>query len=326
MTIDTHAHYIPQAMLEDLRNRVGDFPNVKLIEEETGKFQLAFAGSKPTRPVMPRLRETEERHQWMDEQGLDLQLPGGWVDAFGNQLPAEEGADWARYSNEWLLKECDKDPRLIPLAVLPTQSGKHAAKVMEEALDQGFKGFMIGAQTRGLGGNLDDPDLDPFWEMAHEKSAVIMVHPVFDTSDKRVIDYDMTNAVGRINDQTTALARILFTGHLTKYSNAKIIASTGGAALPYALGRLIRNFNAHPGQYADPREGFAQLYFDSIVFEPDVLDFLVARVGVDKVMLGSDWPFPIGDMEPRKVVAECSLSEADKTKVLESNAQDLFGL
>lgn len=215
---------------------------------------------------------------------------------------------------------------MIPLAVLPMQSGTHAAAVMEEALDQGFKGFMIGAQTKGLGGNLDDPDLDPFWEMAHEKSAVIMVHPVFDTTDTRVIDYDMTNAVGRINDQTTALARILFTGHLTKYPNAKIIASTGGAALPYALGRLIRNFNAHPGQYADPREGFAQLYFDSIVFEPDVLDFLVQRVGIDKVMLGSDWPFPIGDMEPRKVVADCSLSQADKDKILEGNAQALFGL
>lgn len=325
MTIDTHAHYIPQVMLEDLRERVSDFPNVELIEND-GKFQLAFAGGKPTRPVMPRLRETEERESWMDENGLDLQMPGGWVDAFGNQLPAEEGAAWARYSNEWLLKKCAGDPRLIPLAVLPTQSGKHAAEVMEEALDQGFKGFMIGAQTRGLGGNLDDPDLDPFWEMAHEKSAVIMVHPVFDATDPRVRDYDMVNAVSRINDQTTALARILFTGHLTKYSNAKIIASTGGAALPYALGRLIRNFNAHPGQYADPREGFAQLYFDSIVFEPDVLDFLVQRVGVEKVMLGSDWPFPIGDMEPRKVVAECSLSQKDKDKILEGNAQALFGL
>ncbi|HAA92589.1 MAG TPA: hypothetical protein DCS82_05635 [Rhodospirillaceae bacterium] len=325
MTIDTHAHYIPQAMLEDLRDRGSDFPNVELVEDD-GKFQLAFAGGKPTRPVMPRLRETEERKAWMDEQGLDLQIPGGWVDAFGNQLPAEEGAAWARYSNEWLLKECEKEPRMIPLAVLPMQSGTHAAAVMEEALDQGFKGFMIGAQTKGLGGNLDDPDLDPFWEMAHEKSAVIMVHPVFDTTDTRVIDYDMTNAVGRINDQTTALARILFTGHLTKYPNAKIIASTGGAALPYALGRLIRNFNAHPGQYADPREGFAQLYFDSIVFEPDVLDFLVQRVGIDKVMLGSDWPFPIGDMEPRKVVADCSLSQADKDKILEGNAQALFGL
>ena len=79
MAIDTHAHYIPQAMLEDLRDRIGDFPSVDLIDND-GKFQLAFAGRTPTRPVMPRLRETEERHKWMDEQGLDLQIPGGWVD------------------------------------------------------------------------------------------------------------------------------------------------------------------------------------------------------------------------------------------------------
>jgi aminocarboxymuconate-semialdehyde decarboxylase len=294
MAIDTHAHYIPQAMIEDLRERSSDFPNVELIEDD-GKFQLAFAGNKPTRPIMPRLRETEDRKAWMDEHGLDIQLPGGWVDAFGNQLPADEGAAWARYTNQWLLKACADEPRLIPLGVLPTQSGKHAAEVMAEALDQGFKGFMIGAQTRAVG-------------------------------DKRVLDYDMVNAVGRINDLTTAMARILFTGHLTKYSNAKIIASTGGAALPYALGRLTRNFKAHAGQYADPREGFAQLYFDSIVFEPEVLDFLVARVGVDKVMLGSDWPFPIGDMEPRKVVDNSSLSQKDKDAILEGNAISLFGL
>jgi aminocarboxymuconate-semialdehyde decarboxylase len=325
MAIDTHAHYIPQAMIEDLRERSSDFPNVELIEDD-GKFQLAFAGNKPTRPIMPRLRETEERKAWMDEHGLDIQLPGGWVDAFGNQLPADEGAAWARYTNQWLLKACADEPRLIPLGVLPTQSGKHAAEVMAEALDQGFKGFMIGAQTRAVGGNLDDPDLDPFWQMAHDRGAVIMVHPVFDVTDKRVLDYDMVNAVGRINDLTTAMARILFTGHLTKYSNAKIIASTGGAALPYALGRLTRNFKAHAGQYADPREGFAQLYFDSIVFEPEVLDFLVARVGVDKVMLGSDWPFPIGDMEPRKVVDNSSLSQKVKDAILEGNAISLFGL
>ncbi len=325
MAIDTHAHFIPQAMLEDLRNRISDFPNIDLVEQ-SGSFQLAFAGGSPSRPIMGRLRETEDRNAWMKQNGLDVQITGGWVDAFGNQLPADEGAEWARYCNKWLIKTCGTGSGIIPLAILPTQSGKHAAEVMQDALDDGFKGFMIGAQTKGVGGTLDDPDLDPFWTKAHETGAVILVHPVFDASDPRVLDFDMVNAVSRINDQTIALARILFTGHLTKYSGAKVIASTGGAALPYALGRLIRNFKAHPGKYSDPREGFSQLYFDSIVFEPEVLDFLVARVGAERVLLGSDWPFPIGDLEPCEVVKKSSLSLNSKARVLETNAQTLFGL
>ncbi|MBC26305.1 MAG: hypothetical protein CMM41_03760 [Rhodospirillaceae bacterium] len=325
MAIDTHAHFIPQAMLEDLRNRISDFPNIDLIEQ-SGSFQLAFAGGSPSRPIMGRLRETEDRNAWMKQNGIDVQISGGWVDAFGNQLPADEGAEWARYCNKWLMKTCGNDSGIVPLAILPTQSGTHAAAVMQEALNDGFKGFMIGAQTKGIGGTLDDPDLDPFWAKAHETGAVILLHPVFDASDPRVLDFDMVNAVSRINDQTIALARILFTGHLTKYSGAKVIASTGGAALPYALGRLIRNFKAHPGKYSDPREGFSQLYFDSIVFEPEVLDFLVARVGVERVLLGSDWPFPIGDLEPCEVVKKSSLSSNNKARILETNAQVLFKL
>ena len=325
MAIDTHAHFIPQAMLEDLRNRISDFPNIDLIEQ-SGSFQLAFAGGSPSRPIMGRLRETEDRNAWMKQNGIDVQISGGWVDAFGNQLPADEGAEWARYCNKWLMKTCGNDSGIVPLAILPTQSGTHAAAVMQEALNDGFKGFMIGAQTKGIGGTLDDPDLDPFWAKAHETGAVILLHPVFDASDPRVLDFDMVNAVSRINDQTIALARILFTGHLTKYSGAKVIASTGGAALPYALGRLIRNFKAHPGKYSDPREGFSQLYFDSIVFEPEVLDFLVARVGVERVLLGSDWPFPIGDLEPCEVVKKSSLSSNNKAQILETNAQVLFKL
>ena len=325
MAIDTHSHFIPQAMLEDLRTKLSDFPNVELIENQS-KFQLAFSGGNPSRPIMKRLREHEERLDWMHQQGIGLQISGGWVDAFGNQLDADEGAAWARYCNEWLFKVCENVSNIMPLATLPTQSGKHSAAVMREALNNGFKGFMIGAQPKGEGGNLDDPDLDPMWEKAHETGAIILVHPVFDEKDPRVQDFDMVNAVSRINDQTIALARLLFSGHLIKYSGAKVIASTGGAALPYALGRLIRNYNAHPGKYFDPKEGFAQLYFDSIIFDSDILDFLVSSVGADKVMLGSDWPFPIGDPEPCKVVKNSSLSAEDQARVLERNAQDLFGI
>ena len=102
------------------------------------------------------------------------------------------------------------------------------------------------------------------------------------------------------------------------------MASTGGGALPYMLGRLERNYKAFPDLVVDPVEQFHHLYFDSIVFQPDVLRFLIQKVGAERIMLGSDYPFPIGDQEPRRVIekANCSVDEANL--MLTQNAQKLF--
>ncbi len=144
--------------------------------------------------------------------------------------------------------------------------------------------------------------------------------------DQRVVDYDMINAVGRLADTTIAVARLLFSGHLLKYGNAKCILSHGGGALPLALGRLIRNTDAHPGQYADPAAGMACLYVDSCVFRPDALRFLVDLLGADRIMLGSDYPFPIGDPEPCKVVDATRLTTRERDDILHASTVRLLGL
>lgn len=324
MIIDCHGHFLPQAMLEEIADRAADFPSVA-VEQADGKWQLGFAGGKLTRPIMPRLREVEQRFDWMKREGLDHQVCGGWLDAFGYELPPDEGVRWARMTNAHLSKAAAEAGKVTPLCTVPLQDGPKAAMVLADAMDQGFAGAMIGTQPKGLGGNLDDPDLDAFWQTASDRGAVIMVHPVFDVTDKRVLDYDMVNAVARLNDLTTAVARLLFSGHLVKYDGMKFVVLTGGAALPYCLGRLLRNHENHP-EYADPRAGFEQLYFDSIVFEPDVLEFLSRRVGAGRVMLGSDWPFPIGDFNPAKVVRDADLSSSERDAILGGTAADLLGL
>ena len=153
-----------------------------------------------------------------------------------------------------------------------------------------------------------------------------MIHPVFDLRDPRVQAPDLVNTIVRVNDMTTACARLLFSGHFVKYSGMKAVLSTGGGGLPFALGRLIRNFNANPGKYADPEEGFQHCYFDSLVFQTDALRYLCDKVGVDKVMLGSDYPFPIGDPAPTKVIRESGLSASDQEKILGGTAATLFGI
>jgi aminocarboxymuconate-semialdehyde decarboxylase len=324
MIIDCHGHLLPEVLLEELADSRSRFPNIR-VERTGGKWQLGFAGGALSRPIMPRLRETEERFGWMDVQGLDHQVCGGWLDAFGYELLPAEGAAWSRFTNRHLAPAAMAAGKITPLCTVPLQSGTLAAEVLGEAMDQGFAGAMIGTQPKGLGGNLDDPDLDPFWEVASALGAVIMVHPVFDVTDRRVLDYDMVNAVARLNDLTTAMARLLFSGHLLKYEGAKVVVLTGGAALPYCLGRLIRNQELH-SDYADPRAGFEKLYFDSLVFEPDVLEFLCQRVGAERIMLGSDWPFPIGDFKPADVVQKANISASDRDAILGGTAAQLLGL
>ena len=325
MIIDTHAHLLPQSTLESLRNTAKDFPSVELIEKDE-KFQLAFAGGKLTRPIMPKLRLFDPRQKFMAATGIDLQLPGGWLDSFGYEIAAEEGADWSRFLNEGMLADCCDRDGVIPLATVPLQSGKLAAQVLREAIKAGMPGAMIGTQPKGGHGNLDDPDLDPFWEMAAELRVPIIIHPMFGSGDARLDDMQMMNAVGRVTDVSIAISRMLFTGHLTRFDGLVVVASTGGGALPYMLGRLERNYKAFPDQVVDPVEQFHNLYFDSIVFQPDVLRFLTAKVGVERVMLGSDYPFPIGDQDPRKVIETAGYSEAEVEAMLTGNARRMFGV
>jgi len=133
---------------------------------------------------------------------------------------------------------------------------------LEHALANGFHGAMIGTQPRGAGGNLDDPDLNPFWETASAKHATLFLHPMFVCGDDRLSRYDLVNGAGRLTDTTIAVSRLLFSGHLSRYPGVNLVLSHGGAALPFVLGRLKRNHQIHP-DYADPAREFRRLYFDT---------------------------------------------------------------
>ena len=116
--------------------------------------------------LSPKLRDAEQRLEWMDGQSIDVQVTGGWLDSFGYELPAQEGAAWSRFLNAFMMTGTEEIDRLTPLATVPLQNGKLASEVQEEAMNAGFAGVMIGTQPHGNAGNLDDADLDPFWQAA----------------------------------------------------------------------------------------------------------------------------------------------------------------
>jgi aminocarboxymuconate-semialdehyde decarboxylase len=241
-------------------------------------------------------------------------------------VPAEEGAAWSRLINTHLAQTAMREPRFVPLATVPLQHGGRAAEVLREAHAAGFKGAMIGTQPKGKGGVLDDPSLKPFWEAANELGAVVFIHPVFESGDDRVHDYGMANAVGRITDTLIAMSRLIYAGHVTRYNRAKIIAGIGGAALPYVIGRLRKNYSLDKDNLGDPDAALAALYYDSIVQDPRALRYLADIVGADRIMMGSDMPFPIGDLTPGKIVAGTSFSQAERASITGGLARQLFGL
>jgi aminocarboxymuconate-semialdehyde decarboxylase len=322
--IDVHAHFTPPALVERFEAHAAGFPHVKLVAKE--KAPALQFGADPARAIMPGLGDLVARLGWMDENAIDHQLVGGWVESFGYDLPARQGLAWSRFMNSCMREALRDEPRFSALATVPLQDGALAADVLEEALADGFAGVMIGTLPNGSGGNLDDAALDPFWETASRLGAAVVVHPMTFCGEPRLDDYGLMNAIGRVEDMSVALSRLLFSGHLLRFPGVKVVASMGGGALPYALGRLMKSYRNQKGKVADPAAGFQTLYFDSCVFDAEALEYLVRKATSKRVMLGSDAPFPMGDAAPRKLVDGSALSEAQQDDVLGLTAESVFRL
>lgn len=324
MIVDCHAHLVPPELLAVIRKDAAKFPNVRQIEDG-GSLALAFAGAKPTRPVSKPLSDIPARLAWMQKQGIDKQIVGGWVDMFGYELPGAEAEAWARLTNDALMATSKSEPQFVPLATVPLGDGARAAVVLKTAMAAGFRGAMIGTLPRGVGSTLDHADLEPFWQAADATGAFIHIHPSFDAGDVRVNDFGLANGLGRVTDAVIAVARLISAGHVAKYENAKIFAPIGAAALPFVLGRLKRNHAITPG-IGDPVAGLAALYTDTILHDVRVLKFVIEMIGTERLMMGSDMPFPIGDTEPTKIVADAGLSPAQTASINGALAARLFGL
>jgi aminocarboxymuconate-semialdehyde decarboxylase len=324
MIVDCHAHLVPPDLLAAIRKDAAKFPNVRQIEAD-GSLAFSFSAGKPTRPVSKPLSDIPARLAWLAKQGIDRQLVGGWVDMFGYELPGAEAEAWARLANDCMLAAAKAEPHFVPLATVPLGDGARAAAVLKDAVKAGFAGCMIGTLPRGVGSTLDAKDLDAFWQAADETAALIHIHPSYDAGDVRVNDFGLANGLGRITDAAVAVARLISAGHVAKYKNVKFFAPMGAAALPFVLGRLKRNAAITPN-VGDPVAALGAIYTDTILHDARVLKFVVEMMGTEKLMMGSDMPFPIGDTEPTKIVAEAGLNPAQAASINGGLAARLFAI
>ena len=335
LAIDIHGHFLPELLISRLKENKETFHFVQVEDIPEGTFRFKLGDGEWTRPVHPDLMNLENRKKVLAKNEIDMQINACWLDIFGYNLTPKQGAEWSRFINKVLIEEFEDENMFVPLATVPLQDGDLAAEELENAAKEGHAGVMIGSWIeRGQGEppiDLDDPSLYPFWEKASDLQMPVFLHPVFAGQDSRTKPLGMVNTVARPNETTVALTKILYSGIPHKYPELKIIISHGGGSLPFILGRLQRNYDllASEGlEIFNPTEGFKKLYFDSVVFEPEALRFLLSLVDEEKIMLGSDDPFPIRDPKPRAVIEseKLGLSKSTKKAFLSGNALKLFNL
>lgn len=319
--IDIHAHMVPMTLIQ--RALAGSIPGVTVEQHGAASFAFVLEGQQ-TRILPETLIDAGLRNAWMEEQGIDVQVVGTWADLFGYELPGHLAEDWSRHLNETLLEATAHSPHYAAFASLPMQIPERSAELIPQLLSDGFVGVTIATRIGKV--ELDAPQLASFWQSLSDNEGTVFIHPGYESGESRTANYGMINAVGRPLDTTIATARILGAGIPERYPGARILLAHGGGAIPYILGRLGRNKELHP-DVGDPTAGLAKLYFDSVVFDPAALCYLMKKASADSVLLGSDYPFPIGDPSPTEIVAAATcLTPSQISSILGDSADRMLDI
>jgi aminocarboxymuconate-semialdehyde decarboxylase len=328
MTYDVHAHCIPQQVIDVIRAD-GDDLGVE-IADDGGRGRLVVAGTPARVPLHPGLTDLEARIAAMDTAGVAVQLLSSWIDLTAYALPQDQGERLARLFNEAVAEMVTATPhRFRGLCTVPLQAPERAASTLRHAVTAlGMVGVEIATTVDGR--ELDDPDLDPFWAAAAELRCMVLLHPLDSLSGRGVRRHFLSNLVGNPAETTIAVGHLLYGGVLQRYPDLRVCVVHGGGFVPYQAGRIARGYVARPDLTATvlsepPEASLRRLYFDTVLHDPQAVAALVAFAGVEHVVMGSDYPFEMGDPDPVGTIAKVpGLTEAERALILRGNVERLI--
>jgi aminocarboxymuconate-semialdehyde decarboxylase len=282
------------------------------------------------RPFFARLIEpVAQRRAWLDEQEIDLQIVGTWPDLFGYGLPADGCAAWHRMLNDTLAEWCsDNDDRFAWIASVPLVDAPAAARELERTVAMRACGVIIPANIEGT--NLGEVSLDAFWSKAAQLGMPVMIHPVLVGPAPRVAKFGLAQIAQYTFDTTLGVGSLLMSGVLDRFPTLKLLLSHGGGAYPYLAGRFdIMHRRMDRAAQSDvaaqlPSAYATRMVYDSIVHAPKQLRFLIDLVGLDNVVLGTDYSFPPADMEPLALLRAAGLSAGDIHTIADANPRRVF--
>ncbi len=329
-TIDIHAHIVPGS----LWNAIEAKKEWHTFRYEPGEgMGSMLGGGMRTAFTSPKLRYTvEERLKDMDAQKVDVQVLSIHTPFVGYHLQAGEGLALAREFNDELGTMVRQNSgRLAGLATLPVQDVKSAIGELERAVTKlGLKGASLDTQVNGK--QWDEPEFLPFFKAAEQMGAVLFYHPQPQNNFlmQRIKRYGLSNSLGVILDDAIVVGVLICGGVLEKCPDLKVCIAHGGGPACYAMGRIDRNWHDRPATRNTPQPPGAyqkKLYYDTVVAGEEALRFLIDRVGADRVVLGSDWPFVLWHPSPVAWVQGLkSLTAEEKEKILWKNLSTLLGI
>ncbi|HLM29207.1 MAG TPA: amidohydrolase family protein [Acidimicrobiales bacterium] len=325
--IDVHSHLsVPAAeLLAKPYFRPEMDPRSLFSSEESLRYnrEVRYAPEQ-----VARFEEPEARIEDMDKQGIDVQVLSVPPTEYFYWLDEEPAVRACRRQHERLAEVVSHHPdRFVAVANLPMDHPTIAIEVMEEARrDFAFNGFEISADVNG--GELDDRRFDPVWDKSSELGMTVILHPQGFTEGQRMGDYYLVNVICMPLASTLAVTRMILGGVWERHPGLTMVVVHGGGYLPYYFGRTDHAFGVRPELRKHiarrPSDFLRKLHFDTAVFEPRMIEYLVDEFGADRVLLGTDYPFDMGPTDPLGFLAGARLDEESRALILGGNAARLL--
>ncbi len=326
-TIDIHAHVFVPAALDYVTPHLDPSSDalVRFAAAETRELNKQQEAAR--RPIMA---SADARFPDLDAMGIDRQLISPAPPQCYYGVPADVGAKAARLINDGIAEIVAKHPdRYAALGSVPMQDGEAAAEELEYAVKTlGFKGVEI--LTNVAGRELSEPAFAPFWAKAEALGAWVFVHPSGFTDGRRLGRFYFSNVIGNPLETTIALHYLIFDGVLERHPGLKILAAHGGGFLGGYHGRIDHAWGARSDSRGTlpqlPSTYLKRIYLDTIVFTPQQLQALIAAFGADHILMGTDYPFDMGEYDPIGHLAESGLDAETLAAIAGGNAARLMGL
>ena len=322
LRIDVHTHILPKN-IPDWKDRFGYGGFITLDHYKPCCARMVRDDGKQFRDIEANCWDPATRIEEMDAAGIGVQVLSTVPVMFSYWTKPDDGLEIAKFLNDHIADIATEFPlRFVGLGTVPLQDVSLAVKELERCKEIGLKGVQIGTNVNQL--NLSEPQFLDFFAACVEQDMAVFVHPWEMMGEADMQKYWLPWLVGMPAEASRAICSLIFSGALEKLPDLRICFAHGGGAFPATIGRIEHGFNVRPDLFPDnphgPRKYLEKLYFDSLVHEPAVLDYLVDLVGADRVMLGTDYPFPLGELAPGKLIASMPYDDSIKESMFSDSA------
>lgn len=315
-TIDIHTHILPEN-IPSFKEKFGYGGFIHLDHHKPGCARMMI-DNKFFREIKKNCWDPHARIEECDHHHVDVQVLSVVPVLFSYWARPFDCLELSRFLNDHLADIVHKNPtRFVGLGTIPLQAPDLAIKELERCMKIGLKGVEIGSHINGW--NLNAPELFPVFEAAQEMGACIFVHPWDMIGKERMEKYWLPWLVGMPAETSLAICSMIFGGIFERLPKLRVAFAHGGGSFPATIGRIEHGFNVRPDLCAvdnniNPRNYLGKFFIDSLVHDASMLDYAVKLFGADKIALGTDYPFPLGELEPGKLIR--SMGYDDKTKEL----------